>query len=679
MTRTSLHAPALLIILFAAALAHAALPQDRPFHVTIRNASQCLAFGGNGNDTFPSRVTWGSGPYCGFATQDELLANRQAVWRLMPLGNDLYTITNASGAEGERCLIFGSNGKDTHPSRFNWNAGEYCGFPGRKPELLRNKQAVFKISGLGNDRYTIANASGSGEQCVIFGGRGSDKNPSRYNWGSGPYCGFPGGKDAFLANGQGVFLIEQVGTTDILDTLFADVYKADRQDHLGITYSLTTDNAFPAVWLLQTPNVWGKPADQVPPGAGMYVADQVKDLIAGAQQHVDIMTLMPFPDGRFGIAVREGLESLARAGRPVTVRILAGWPTGFTGVDQALYLQSLIVNLKDGNRFPNNKLQISVAAQREWGEVWNHAKIIAVDGKEMIIGGQNLWDGDHLTQNPVHDLSVRIQGSSTILGHRFADKIWAGPCGYTAPGWKPALWRAGMSGITTGCLPNPALKTPPPAGRVRVLAVGRLGIDRVFTAEASENAMWYAFEKTSGPIYIAQQDFMGTLVWDWTKPVVGAVVKQNRPVFLVVGDDYAKAGPPPGSTYKMPLRTMSALLSDVWSQAKTQRGTMTIPQLQDRLCSTLSVAPFRFGPSKRWPNGDMAIANHSKFWMIGSLYYVGSHNLYPAGLGELGVIVNDADSAATVKSAYWEKMWAYSKADARSGPDAGQCAFRTMN
>jgi phosphatidylserine/phosphatidylglycerophosphate/cardiolipin synthase-like enzyme len=311
--------------------------------------------------------------------------------------------------------------------------------------------------------------------------------------------------------------------------------------------------------------------------------------------------------------------------------------------------------------------------------VWNHAKIVAVDGREMIIGGQNFWENDYLKENPVHDLSVRIKGSSTVVGHRFADKIWEKPCKYTLPDWKPALWRAGMNAITTGCLPNPALKMPPPAGNTRVLTVGRLGVDRVITAEASETAMWYAFEKTSGPIYIAQQDFLGTPVWDWRKPIIGAVVKQNRPVYLVVGDDNAKAGPPPGSTYKMPLMTMNSLLNHLWAGAKDQRGTMTVPQLQDRLCSQLSIAPFRFGPSKRWPNGDMAIGTHSKFWMIGSLYYIGSHNLYPAGLGELGVIVDDAASAADVKSLYWDKVWQYSKADARSGPDTSQCAFRGMS
>jgi phosphatidylserine/phosphatidylglycerophosphate/cardiolipin synthase-like enzyme len=686
--KSLLHALLLSFVLLAAVDASAALPQDRPFYATIKNSSaggeRCLAFGGNGTESNPTRITWGAGPYCGLGSAEQLLANRQAAWRILPLGNDLYTITNAS-AEGERCLFFAENGTSAYPSRYNWNAGEYCGFPGGRDALLSNKQAVFRIVDLGDDRYVITNASAGGERCLIFGENGTSLSPSRYNWSSGPYCGFPGGKEALLRNNQAVFRIEPVGSPDILDTLFSQLYKLDGGRGLGTTYSLTTDNALAAAWIVQTPLVWSKEASAVPIGAGSFVADHITQLIASAQQHIDIMTLVPFPTGDFQTAIRRGLEQLATSGRPVTVRILAGWdPLSVNEMNQGDYLRSLIVDIKDRTRFPNNKLQISVAAQRTAApqSTWNHAKIVAIDGKEMLIGGQNFWDDDYLRQNPVHDLSVRLKGSSTVLGHRYADVVWAGstlfpgPCGYTRRDWLPALWRAGGQ-VTTGCLPNPALPAPEPAGKVRVLTVGRLGVDRLITAEASESAMWAAFENTTGPIRIAQQDFRGSFAWDWTKPIVAAVVKSNRPVYIVVGDDGAKGGPPPGKTYKLPLRTLNGLANDLWNEAKAQGG-MTIPQLKDRLCSTLSFAPMRFGPSKTWPSG-FTFANHSKFWLIDSLFYVGSHNLYPAGLQELGVIVNDPQYASEIKTQYWDPMWVWSKADARSGPDAANCVFRNMN
>ncbi len=219
MTRASTHAFAvfLVFVLIVASQAGAALPQDRPFYATIKNSSsgteQCLIFGGSGTDTHPSRYNWGTGAgaFCGFASRGELLANRQAVWLFLPLGNDLYTISNGP-CGAERCLIFGSSGTDVFPSRYNWGTGHYCGFPGGKDELLRNGQAVFRVAQVDGDRYIISNDSGgAGERCVIFGGNGTEVYPHRYNWGSGPYCGFPGGREPFLDNRQGVFRIQEVG------------------------------------------------------------------------------------------------------------------------------------------------------------------------------------------------------------------------------------------------------------------------------------------------------------------------------------------------------------------------------------------------------------------------------------------------------------------------------------
>jgi len=469
-------------------------------------------------------------------------------------------------------------------------------------------------------------------------------------------------------------------SANILDSIFTRLYQRDRRSH-NITYSLTGDNALVGNWLVQTPFVWDKASNEVPHGAGAYVGGHLTELIASAERHIDIMTLVPFPTGDFQLAIRRGLERLATSGRPVTVRILAGWdPLSVSEMNQHDYLVSLIVDIKDRGRFPNNRLQISVGANRTAAPhlTWNHAKIVAIDGKEMLIGGQNFWQSDYLRDNPVHDVSLRLKGSATALGHRFADVVWQGPCQYIRPDWLPALWRAGGN-VTTGCLSRPPSATFPPPGNVRMLMVGRLGVDRVFTVEASEAAMEAAFDLTSGPLLLAQQDFMGTPFWDWTKPIIKEVIQWNRPVFLVVGDDHSKAGPPPGKAYKWPGRTLDKLVLDLWNEGKAQRGSMTIPALKDRLCNTLRVAPLRFGPSKKWPDGT-PIANHSKVWLAGNLFYVGSHNLYPAGLQELGVIVEDARHVGVMRSEYWDKLWKWSRVDAVSGVEATKpCAFRNLN
>ena len=58
------------------------------------------------------------------------------------------------------------------------------------------------------------------------------------------------------------------------------------------------------------------------------------------------------------------------------------------------------------------------------GVSWNHAKIIAVDGKYLHTGGHNLWDAHYLKHSPVHDLSVEMKGKVAHCGHLFANAHW---------------------------------------------------------------------------------------------------------------------------------------------------------------------------------------------------------------------------------------------------------------
>lgn len=205
--------------------AHAQLPPPPGvFYATVSNASagssQCLIFGGNGADTNPSRYNWGSGPFCGLpGGLSALMGSHQAVWKFVPLADDRYMITNASGSGGERCLIFGQNGNALYPQRYNWGPGPFCGVPGGKAALIGYAQAVWRVVPLGGTQYMITNSSGSGgERCLIFGS-GTAAHPQRYNWGAGPYCGFPGGKEALLANRQAVWTIEPLNFTWQLGSL----------------------------------------------------------------------------------------------------------------------------------------------------------------------------------------------------------------------------------------------------------------------------------------------------------------------------------------------------------------------------------------------------------------------------------------------------------------------------
>lgn len=155
---------------------------------------RCLIFSENGNAEHPERYNWGGQGICGLTDdRSAFIANKQATWRLESLGNDQYLIK--SGVDPTNCLVMGDNGRAQYPILSNWGHGPVnCGFASSN-ELLANKQAVWHLQHLANDQYLIKNSSAGSEQCLAFGNNGADQFPSRYPGpGTGDaYCHDMGG------------------------------------------------------------------------------------------------------------------------------------------------------------------------------------------------------------------------------------------------------------------------------------------------------------------------------------------------------------------------------------------------------------------------------------------------------------------------------------------------------
>ena len=58
------------------------------------------------------------------------------------------------------------------------------------------------------------------------------------------------------------------------------------------------------------------------------------------------------------------------------------------------------------------------------------------------------------------------------------------------------------------------------------------------------------------------------------------------------------------------------------------------------------------------------------------VFYVGSENLYPANLQELGYVVEDSTAAIQVRTDLWDRAWRWSQNAAISGSEAHACVFR---
>lgn len=348
---------------------------------------------------------------------------------------------------------------------------------------------------------------------------------------------------------------------DPLQQLQRELAKSDPAGaYAGVTYDLTRGNILTVDWLIQTPNRWGRRAEELTwfalgckecepdislpacstdadcnggtcaaiwpriPGRRSVARKvclghsdalplRIHDLVASARESVDIVELQPAPTGRFTAALRAAIAELAFSRRKVEVRVLIGqFPP--QGVDAAAFLEELVGSARD---IPGSRVTVSVSAMRSCTVLdscnsfsWNHGKFIVVDGREAIVGGHNLWTEDYLTDNPVHDLSMQVRGPAAASASRFADRLWRYVCSNLDQ--KESISLVSYAPTTTGfgkdCPAALAIgRVSPGTGNVEIMGIGRLGAgiteDFANQSELARDLMFGAARKT---IRVSQQD-----------------------------------------------------------------------------------------------------------------------------------------------------------------------------
>ena len=161
------------------------------------------------------------------------------------------------------------------------------------------------------------------------------------------------------------------------------------------------------------------------PGHSDWLPIKLAEIIARTTIWCDVMSLGP-PDGLFMDLFQEALLVVAERAKeradnakvkakeeggseeddinPVIIRMMFGNIVGMpTNCEQVLKDLTKVIP-KEYSKY----IRIWVGAWRK-GVSWNHAKIIAVDGKHLWTGGHNLWDQHYLKHNPVHDLSLEMK------------------------------------------------------------------------------------------------------------------------------------------------------------------------------------------------------------------------------------------------------------------------------
>lgn len=151
-----------------------------------------------------------------------------------------------------------------------------------------------------------------------------------------------------------------------------------------------------------------------------WFPEKMFEIMSRTKVWCDVMSLGP-PDGIFLTKFNEALKTIAEnakdSEKPVIVRFLMGNIVGMP-----TNCNSLVKELTKG--LPDDaNIQLWVGAWRK-GASWNHAKLIAADGRYLHTGGHNLWDAHYLKNNPVHDLSIEMEGRVAHDGHLYANAQW---------------------------------------------------------------------------------------------------------------------------------------------------------------------------------------------------------------------------------------------------------------
>ena len=334
-------------------------------------------------------------------------------------------------------------------------------------------------------------------------------------------------------------------------------------------------------------------------------------------------------------------------------------------------------------------IQLWVGAWRK-GASWNHAKLIAVDGRYLHTGGHNLWDYHYLKNNPVHDLSIEMEGRIAHDGHLFANSQWnhiqskqAGCAGQLAekiPDGIPLIWSNRV--IISEYPADKAAEFPPvydssivpryraPWGSVPIISMGRLGAltyknrpaDDAFLAmiDASKTIIRMSLQDL-GPVCIPKTKIALPGV-SWPKPVLDALARAIWLRGVDVEIVLSNRGSIPGG-----LSMTDACYGNGWSCVDVgseiiKRIQKQFPQASDselrkKVEENLRICFIRHAKSSTYKDG-LNIGNHSKYFIIDDIAsYTGSQNLYVCDLAEWGVMIDDAGETKKMMKDYWNPLW----------------------
>jgi len=408
-----------------------------------------------------------------------------------------------------------------------------------------------------------------------------------------------------------------------------------------------------------------------------WLADKMCEIMSRTTKWCDVMSLAA-PDGyfrdQFKVALKKIADNAKGQEEPIVVRLMFGNILG-------LPINCERVKNKLTEDLPaDTNVQLWVGAWR-YGASWNHSKLIAVDGKYLHTGGHNLWSDIYLKKDPVHDISLEMEGGAAHDAHLFANDQWRwiekkqdtflGQVLENVPDFLPLISKSRV--IISEWPKGKAKEFAPyyersivdnykqPEGAVPVISIGRQGtlVDDDRPADDAFIAMIDAAKKI---IRMALQD-LGPVTLPGKIPLPGT--GWPRPYF----DAIARAIWERGVDFEIILSNKDArrgytngwsaddVASEIIKHVKKLAPKATDGELRQKVEDNLRISYIRHKAGKCYASG-MEVSNHSKYFIVDDVCsYTGSQNLYVCDLAEWGVLIDDANITAKMMEDYWNPMW----------------------
>jgi len=511
--------------------------------------------------------------------------------------------------------------------------------------------------------------------------------------------------ESFCCGGQTIeplFIKEEVVDPDAINLSHVGqaVYDCLRKEH-GLHHNKVWDVSSGRVigTFHQTPRL----NEKVDEGHSDWLPEKMCEIMSRTKHWCDILSLVP-PDGLFlenfkkalqtiDLLARE-LDEIGRKKPPVIVRVLFGNLIGLP-VNCDAVIKELTNDLPE-----NSNTHVWVGAWRRRLS-WNHAKIIAVDGRYLHTGGHNLMDKHYLRDNPVHDLSLEMEGMITHNAHTFANFHWDfikrkqdnffGWIAEKIPDNLPLAWKTRV--IISEYPEGTAYEFPPSyidscvpyydelEGTYPVIGVGRLGaiakvVHKILRKDRPADCAFLAMINSSTKsIKMVVQDFgpvsfPGTKIplpgLIWPEPYLTAIAHAIWRRGVVVNIILSNAGSTPSNlgladgTYGNGWSCVDVAAEIVKLIRKNYSGVKA-DSLREKVTRNLRICFIRREKGKTTYDSKKSIGLHSKHFIIDdTCFYIGSQNLYYCDLAEWGVIIDNAAKTKDVLAEYWNPLWSTS-------------------